>query len=54
MFEISALHAAQAREVHERALTRLYSLDVNQLTISQVIQMAKAAMELEAAAYTRW
>ena len=53
-FEISAKHAAQAREVHERALTRLSSLDVNQLTISQVIQLAKAAMKLEAAAYAVW
>jgi hypothetical protein len=35
-FEIVAKHAAQARAVHERALTLLSSLDINQLTMSQV------------------
>jgi hypothetical protein len=35
-FEIVTKHAAQAREVHERALTLLSSLDINQLTMSQV------------------
>jgi hypothetical protein len=35
-------------------MMRLSSLDVNDLTISQLIQLAKAAMELEAAAYAAW
>ena len=51
VLETASEHAAQARAVQERALARLSSIDVNRLTISQLMQLVKTSMELELKAY---